>query len=111
MRKYRISGVPIVNSMEEKKLVGILIKSGEVLEKIHKMDSIIFDKTGTLTTGKLKVVEITFNGRAGACIIKPEDENIDYTYLVLPVLLQDSQYNESNFINSVSIIISSILNS
>lgn len=40
---------------------GILIKSGEVLEKIHKMDSIIFDKTGTLTTGKLKVVEIKNN--------------------------------------------------
>ncbi|WP_288981590.1 cation-translocating P-type ATPase [uncultured Parvimonas sp.] len=41
---------------------GILIKSGEVLEKIHKMDSIIFDKTGTLTTGELKVVEIKNNG-------------------------------------------------
>lgn len=40
---------------------GILIKSGEVLEKIHKMDSIIFDKTGTLTTGKLKVVDIKNN--------------------------------------------------
>ena len=40
---------------------GILIKSGEVLEKIHKMDNIIFDKTGTLTTGKLKVVEIKNN--------------------------------------------------
>ena len=40
---------------------GILIKSGEVLEKIHKMDSIIFDKTGTLTTGKLKVIEIKNN--------------------------------------------------
>ncbi|AIZ36789.1 heavy metal translocating P-type ATPase [Parvimonas micra] len=40
---------------------GILIKSGEVLEKIHKMDSIIFDKTGTLTTGELKVVEIKNN--------------------------------------------------
>ncbi|BFT65783.1 heavy metal translocating P-type ATPase [Parvimonas parva] len=41
---------------------GILIKSGEVLEKIHKMDSIIFDKTGTLTTGELKVIEIKNNG-------------------------------------------------
>ncbi|WBB32884.1 heavy metal translocating P-type ATPase [Parvimonas micra] len=40
---------------------GILIKSGEVLEKIHKMDSIIFDKTGTLTTGQLKVIEIKNN--------------------------------------------------
>ena len=37
-------------------------------------------------------VKITFNGKAGACIIRPEDENIDYTYLVLPVLLQESQY-------------------
>lgn len=37
-------------------------------------------------------VEITFNGRAGACIIRPQDENVDYTYLVLPVLLQESQY-------------------
>lgn len=40
---------------------GILIKSGEVLEKIHKMDNIIFDKTGTLTTGELKVIEIKNN--------------------------------------------------
>ena len=40
---------------------GILIKSGEVLEKIYKMDSIIFDKTGTLTTGELKVIEIKNN--------------------------------------------------
>ena len=45
-----------------------------------------------LKTIEQDFVEITFNGRAGACITKPEDENIDYTYLVLPVLLQDSQY-------------------
>lgn len=37
-------------------------------------------------------VSITFNGKAGACIIRPEDENVEYTYLVLPVLLQESQY-------------------
>lgn len=30
---------------------GILIKNGESLEKIHKVDAIILDKTGTLTTG------------------------------------------------------------
>lgn len=40
---------------------GILIKSGEVLEKIHKMDAIIFDKTGTLTTGNLKVIDYKNN--------------------------------------------------
>lgn len=33
----------------------ILIKNGDYLEKIHKIDTIVFDKTGTLTTGKLEL--------------------------------------------------------
>ncbi|RMD57320.1 MAG: copper-translocating P-type ATPase [Nitrospirae bacterium] len=38
--------------------MGVLIKGGEVLERISKVDTIVFDKTGTLTTGKLEVVDI-----------------------------------------------------
>lgn len=34
---------------------GIIIKSGEALEKMGKVDTIAFDKTGTLTFGKLEV--------------------------------------------------------
>jgi len=37
---------------------GIIIKSGEALEKMGKIDTIAFDKTGTLTTGKLTVSDV-----------------------------------------------------
>ena len=34
---------------------GVIVKSGEALEKMGKVDTIAFDKTGTLTFGKLEV--------------------------------------------------------
>lgn len=37
---------------------GVIIKSGEALEKMGKVDTITFDKTGTLTLGKLEVTDI-----------------------------------------------------
>jgi len=43
---------------------GVIIKSGEALEKMGKVDTITFDKTGTLTYGKLQVSDvISFNDK------------------------------------------------
>ena len=37
---------------------GVIIKSGESLEKMGKVDTIAFDKTGTLTYGRLEVSDV-----------------------------------------------------
>ena len=45
---------------------GVIIKSGEALEKMGKVDTIAFDKTGTLTYGKLEVSDIiSFDSHIG----------------------------------------------
>ena len=44
--------------------LGILIKSGEALEKLNEIDTIVFDKTGTLTEGTPKVIDIVSIGSA-----------------------------------------------
>ena len=44
--------------------LGILIKDGEVLERLGKLDAVVFDKTGTITVGKPQVV---------SCSLTPEN--------------------------------------
>ncbi len=37
---------------------GILIRSGEALERAHKLDTVVLDKTGTLTQGRPQVTDV-----------------------------------------------------
>jgi Cd2+/Zn2+-exporting ATPase len=37
---------------------GVLVKGGEVMDRLSKVDTIVFDKTGTLTKGKPEVTDI-----------------------------------------------------
>ena len=42
---------------------GIIIRGGDILEKITKITAVIFDKTGTLTHGELEVVNVLVTGK------------------------------------------------
>lgn len=37
---------------------GVLVKGGEIMEKLSNVDLVVFDKTGTLTKGKPEVTEV-----------------------------------------------------
>jgi Cu+-exporting ATPase len=42
--------------------LGVLVKTGEVLEKMQKVSCVVFDKTGTLTHGSPQVTDINLYG-------------------------------------------------
>jgi len=50
---------------------GILIRNGESLEKLSKVDTLVLDKTGTITTGRPKVVDVkAFHGQPESEVIR-----------------------------------------
>ncbi|AFY45627.1 cation-translocating P-type ATPase [Nostoc sp. PCC 7107] len=64
---------------------GLLIKGGDVLEKVHKLDTVVFDKTGTLTTGNPTVTD---------CLeISPSQLPTDYTLIQLAASVESGTYH------------------
>lgn len=57
--------------------LGILIKDGEVLERLCKLDAAVFDKTGTITKGEPEVVACTVDASdlRLACALEAKSEH------------------------------------
>jgi Cu+-exporting ATPase len=52
---------------------GILIRSGEALEAVERLDGIVFDKTGTLTIGKPIVTHVLGARRVDGTTVNPSE--------------------------------------
>jgi Cu2+-exporting ATPase len=70
--------VPVVQVLASSKLMkqGVLLKSGDALEKLSNIDVAVFDKTGTLTLGKPELIDIKVNSHEPAkAVLHCEDDN------------------------------------
>ncbi|KAA9397052.1 heavy metal translocating P-type ATPase [Haloarcula sp. CBA1130] len=54
---------------------GVLFKGGDVLERVHEVDTVVFDKTGTLTKGEMELTDVEVVGPAtDGGTLRPESE-------------------------------------
>lgn len=49
--------------------IGVLFKNAEVLENLHRIDTVVLDKTGTLTEGKPQVTQILPGAMSGETLL------------------------------------------
>jgi Cu+-exporting ATPase len=52
---------------------GILIKGGEALQRLEKVDTVVLDKTGTITEGRPLVTDVVAISRAGEPVAEAEN--------------------------------------
>lgn len=83
--------VPIVQTIVISNFIrkGILVKSGEALEKLNKIDVVVFDKTGSLTVGSPKLVDV-FLLKNGQKIALNNEEKSRYLKLAASLAARSS---------------------
>jgi Cd2+/Zn2+-exporting ATPase len=61
----------VTSAISRASRMGVLVKGGETLEALGKIETAFFDKTGTVTEGKIRVVEVqpTKSGLAGDALL------------------------------------------
>lgn len=91
---------------------GILVKSSEVLENSHKIDTIVFDKTGTLTYGNLKVSKVfNFSNYKDSELLKIVSSlESKSSHPIGKAFLRDEIYSVSKFSNIPGMGISGVVN-
>ncbi|MEH2111954.1 heavy metal translocating P-type ATPase [Nostoc sp.] len=74
---------------------GLLIKGGDVLEKVHQLDTVVFDKTGTLTTGNPIVTDCLLIEQmwAGAETEKQEKNNNAQSLIQLAAAVESGTHH------------------
>lgn len=69
---------------------GILIKGGDILEKINGITTIVFDKTGTLTSGTPQVKELILIKEQFK--VQEASDNVNLLYYLLYVAENQSEH-------------------
>ena len=66
---------------------GLLIRGGDVLERVHTLTTVLFDKTGTLTTGQPTVTDCLWVGEVdkGVTVIEGNGRLEETSYFLLPL--------------------------
>lgn len=84
--------VPIVQTIFVSNFIkrGVFIKSGEVIEKLSKIDVVVFDKTGSLTTRSSKLIGIYRLGSLKPIALK--DDEYESSLILASSIMRNSKH-------------------
>src|SRR5690606_24229968 len=72
---------------------GVLVKGGEIMERLSKIDMVVFDKTGTLTKGRPEVSDIKSWGMDENALLRlvAEAEQVSEHHLARAIITEAEQ--------------------